>query len=367
MASVDRYTKERLFALLRLGILGNEQYSRALFDKMTSQNWQDVYNMALEQGVLAFAYDGIRKLEEQYYPELDIKIQWAYNVSHIEKIFNKQLSAAQSIVDTFAQHGIKTMILKGLSLASLYPEPRHRQSGDIDIYLMGDYERGNKIMSAIGNKVTYDYFVHSEFRVNGVNVENHNYFINPDVNRTAHYIQNALSTLITTHQSHPLVAGALMPSAEFAALFLTRHSSWHYAREGIRLRDICDWGIFLSHYKDSIDSQCVINHLANSGLERYASVITTIAMQVLGIDSPLQFDNKYVELAERVLTDILTFENEEKHKDISFFKAFALKIRNRISRKWCYDEVVPDSYWGNIWYSIKGYITKPAAIWKAKL
>ena len=98
MASIDRYTKERLFALLRLGILGDEQYSRALFDKMTSRNWLDLYNLALEQGVLAFAYDGIRKLEEQYYPELDIKIQWAYNVSHIEKIFNKQLLTIQSTI-----------------------------------------------------------------------------------------------------------------------------------------------------------------------------------------------------------------------------------------------------------------------------
>ncbi|MBQ9138121.1 MAG: nucleotidyltransferase family protein [Alistipes sp.] len=366
MATANSITTQRLFALLRLGILGGD-YPRPIFERMSGTKWQDIYNLALEQGVLAFTYDGVRKLDEQHQPELEIKIQWAYNVSHIEKLHKKQLASAQRIVDTFSQHGIETMILKGLSLAALYSEPSHRQSGDIDIYLMGDYERGNKVASSIGCNVKYDYFVHSEFGVDGVNVENHHYFINPNINHTARYIQKVLSDLVCNHSPHPIVSGALMPSAEFATLFLTRHSSWHYAREAIRLRDICDWGVFLNHYRDSIDSATVMQHLVNSGLERYASVITTLAEQVLGISSPLPFADKQSDLSARVLEDILTFENEQKHRKIGFLRTFMHKIRNRFSRKWCYDLVVPDSYWGNIWYSIKTYITHPLAVFRAKL
>ena len=366
MAKIGSLTRQRLFALLRLALTDSD-YSRTLFDRMDDNHWQDIYNAALEQGVLAFAYDGIRALDVEQQPSLEIKIQWAYNVSYIEKLCAKQFSTAQKVVDTFAKEGIKTLILKGLSLATLYPQPNHRQSGDIDVYLMGDFERGNEIMASRGTEVKYDYFVHSEFAVDGVNVENHKFFVNPTVNRTGEYIERVLEQMVAQSKTHPAVKGALIPSAEFAALFLARHSSWHYAREGIKLRDICDWGVFLNHYRDSIECNIVMEHLENSGLARYASILTTIAEQILGIKLPLEFSDRYIELSERVLEDILSFENEEKHSKMNFLRAFMLKTRNRYARKWCYDKVVPDSYWGNIWYSIKGYLTNPRAIKKAKL
>lgn len=366
MATISSITKQRLFALLRLALVDID-YPRTHFDHMSDSKWQDIYNAALEQGVLAFAYDGIRKLDEDHQPNLEIKIQWAYNVSYIEKLSKKQLSTAQKVVDTFTKQGINTLILKGLSLAALYPEPEHRQSGDIDIYLMGDFERGNEIVKSKGINVKYDYFVHSEFVVDGVNIENHRYFVNPDVNSTGRYIERVLEQMVAHSTDHPTVEGALIPSAEFTALFLARHSSWHYAREGIKLRDICDWGVFLNHYRDSLECNIVMEHLENSGLARYASIITTIAEQILGIKLPLEFTDRYIELSERVLKDILSFENSEKHTEMNFLRAFMFKIRNRFARKWCYDKVVPDSYWGNIWYSIKGYITNPRAIKKAKL
>ena len=366
MAHITSLTRQRLFALLRLALTESE-YSRTLFEKMSDSKWQDVYNAALEQGVLAFTYDGIRALDEEQQPDLEIKVQWAYNVNYIEMLSAKQLATAQKVVDTFAKEGIKTLILKGLSLATLYPVPNHRQSGDIDLYLMGDFERGNELMTTLGTEVKYDYFVHSEFTVDGVNIENHQYFVNPFVNRTGEYVEQTLEKLVAKSTDHPTVKGALIPSAEFAAIFLARHSSWHYAREGIKLRDICDWGVFLNYYRDSIDSATVIEHLEKSGLARYASILTTIAEQILGIKLPLEFADRYIELSERVLEDILTFENEEKHDKMNFLRAFMLKTRNRYARKWCYDKVVPDSYWGNIWYSIKGYLTNPRAIKKAKL
>ncbi len=366
MAKITSITKQRLFALLRLALIGGD-YSRPLFDRMSDSKWQDLYNAALEQGVLAFAYDGIRKLDEQYQPELEIKVQWAYNVSHIEKISAKQLSSANKLINFLAKKDIKTMILKGLSFASIYPEPTHRQSGDIDIYLMGEYAKGNEVIKNLGIDVRYDYFVHSEFVVEGINVENHLYFVNPFVNYCGEYVQKALLTMVDNHSDHTIVTGALIPSAEFSALFLARHSCWHYARECIKLRDICDWGMLLNHYRDSLDCQTLLTHLENSGLTRYASILTTIAEQILGVKLPLEFPDRYAELSERVLDDILSYDDEPKHTQMGFLRAFMLKTHNRFARKWCYDKVVPDSYWGNIWYSIKGYITNPRAIKKAKL
>ncbi|MBQ5844373.1 MAG: nucleotidyltransferase family protein [Alistipes sp.] len=362
---VSKHTEERLFALLRSALFDKE-INISLFEDITNEDWLEIYNTALDQGVLAFTYDAIKQVPSTMHPDIELKIQWAYNVDHIEKLFNRQLSAAKSLVDILSSDAINTMILKGLSLASLYPTPSHRQSGDIDVYLMGDYKRGNSIISKKGIKVKYDFFVHSEFGINGINVENHLYFVNPNVNKTGMRVQELLSQISST-LPHPIVEGALMPSPEFNALFLTRHSSWHYAREGVHLREVCDWSIFLQKSGESLDKKSIVAMLRECGLERYASIMTTIARKYLDINVSLPFDNTYDQLAERVKEDIFTFENPEKHRRSGVMKVFFCKIRNRISRKWCYDLVVPDSYWGNIWYSIKGYILHPFAIFKAKL
>lgn len=360
--------EQRLFSLLRLALFDSGEDS-ALFEGMNDGDWQAIYDAALEQGVHAIVYDGVQRLPKELQPDIEIKVQWAYNVSHAEKFYKKQLKAAQTLTDTFKAHNIETVIMKGLSLAALYPTPSHRQFGDIDIYLRGNYEQGNKIMVESGYKVKYDFFVHSEFSVNGINIENHLYFVNPFVNKTGKKVQESLLTLAAECDKHPIVEGALIPNATFSALFFIRHSSWHFAREGIRLRDICDWALFLNKNisEDSIDAQRVIQLLQECGLERYAAILTLIARKYLGLQHSLPFAECDKELAERVKDDILGFSNPEKHKKIGFLRAFVWKIRNRRSRKWCYDLVVPDSFWGNIFYSVTNYMLHPLAVFKAKL
>ena len=366
MAKMTDIHTRRLFTLLRLA-LSNQACEQEIFADATAEDWKQIYNLALEQGVLAIVYDGIQRLEECYALELETKIQWAYNVSHIEKIYAKQVAAATKLTKAFASEGITTLILKGLSTASLYPVPSHRSSGDIDIYLMGQYERANALISAMGNSVHYDYFVHSEFIFDGINIENHRYLINPFVNRYAEYLEEQLELLATKTSEHPTIKRARMACPEFSILFYLRHASWHFARESIRLRDICDWAIILSHFSNSAEWNDLLQCLEKADMKRFAAILTTVVATVFGSDYSHIFGQKYEQLSARVLEDILTFSNPQKYNKVGFIRAFTEKIRNRISRKWCYDSVVPDSYWGNIWFSIKGYISKPKAITKAKL
>ena len=365
MTKIQITTENRIFALLRTALF-NSEANCTLFACMSTAEWQQIYTLAAAQGGLAFVYDGVKCLPEALQPGLDIRIQWAYNVSHIEKIYDHQMAVASLVVNTFAKNDIKTLILKGLSDAQLYPKPSHRQSGDIDIYLMGDFERGNEIIRQKGVKVKHDYFVHSEFVVKGINIENHLHFVNPNVNQTGRYINDMLLQLSADSLPHPTVAGALIPSATFTALFLLRHSSWHFARESIKLRDLCDWAIFIARCSDQIDIEKLMDMLRQSGLERYAAILTTLAVKYFGVTSPLTFAESYDSLSERVKDDILTFDAGKSGKR-GVIGTFIGKIRNRRSRKWCYDLVVPDEYMGNIWFSIRGYLQNPLAIFKAKL
>ena len=365
MAKIDSKTESRIFALLRAALHGTAA-DESLFCDITPKQWHSIYRLAVDQGILAVTYDGVKSLPEVLQPSLDLRIQWAYNVEHIEKLYAHQKSVAQSVAGFFAKNNIKTLILKGLSNALLYPNPSHRQSGDIDIYLMGDFERGNELIRQKGIKVKHDYFVHSEFYVKGINIENHLHFVNPNVNNTGRYVNDKLVALAVEALPHPIVEGALTPSATFSVLFLLRHSSWHYARESVKLRDICDWAMFLKGGCTDIDVDLTIEMLRKSGLYRYAAILTTIVQNYLGISSPIAFEGDYDAISERVKDDILTFDAKKReHRGI--ISTFFGKITNRISRRWCYKYVVPDGYMDNIWYSVKGYLRNPLAIFKAKL
>lgn len=366
MSAINHIVNRRLLALLRLA-LWREAQEPALFDGMDDEAWNAVYNKSVEQGVLALAYDGVRQLPAELQPDIDVRVQWGYNVEHIEKIFAQKTKAATRLVKLYADNGIRTMIMKGVSVARYYPTPAHRQFGDIDIFLMGDYERGNRIVAERGAKVKYSFFVHSEFTVGSTNVENHRWFINPYVNRCATYVQHALEQLADTLHPHPIVEHAYAPSAEFDALFLTRHSSWHYARESIHLRELCDWALFLHYEHDNMDCKEVSRLLQESGLERYAAIVTEIGCRYLGLAETKRIADTKVEpaLVERVMEDILTYDEKQQAKR-GVITTFWHKITKRWARKWCYDEVVPDGFFENIIYSAKNYILHPKAIFTAQ-
>ena len=366
MSAILHIANRRLLALLRLAMWQKPQ-DEVLFKEMSDEEWNDVYNKSVEQGVLALAYDGVKLLPAELQPGIDVRIQWGFNVEHVEKMFAHKTATASRLVKLYADNNIRTMIMKGVSVARYYPTPAHRQFGDIDIFLMGDYERGNRIVAERGAKVKYSFFVHSEFSVSGVNVENHRWFVNPYVNRCATYVQRALEPLANDLRPHPLVEHAYAPSAEFDALFLSRHSSWHYARESIHLRELCDWALFLHNEYEGMNRELAGRLLRESGLERYVAIVTEIGCKYLGLSNHKCITNCTVEptLIDRVLEDILTYDESENQKR-GVIATFWHKIAKRWARKWCYDEVVPDGFFENIIYSAKNYLLHPGAILKAK-
>ncbi|MBR5885418.1 MAG: hypothetical protein IKY93_02060, partial [Alistipes sp.] len=89
MAKIEQKTESRIFSLLRTALLGTPA-DTTLFSDMNTEEWQQIYRLATDQGVLAFTYDGVKLLPESLQPSLDIRIQWAYNVDHIEKLYAHQ-------------------------------------------------------------------------------------------------------------------------------------------------------------------------------------------------------------------------------------------------------------------------------------
>ena len=116
-----------------------------------------------------------------------------------------------------------------------------------------------------------------------------------------------------------------------------------------------------------MDCKEVSRLLQESGLERYAAIVTEIGCRYLGLAETKRIADTKVEpaLVERVMEDILTYDEKQQAKR-GVITTFWHKITKRWARKWCYDEVVPDGFFENIIYSAKNYILHPKAIFTAQ-
>lgn len=143
-------TKEALYGLIRMALTG--EVSMAFPE---SVDWNVLYDYAKMQGVAAIAMDGLQTLMNKtgFTPvglDVKTKLQWYALAMSIEKRYTKQLESSKELASVWHGTGIRTLVLKGFAFAQYYPKPMQRLASDMDCYLCGRYEDGNREMERMG-------------------------------------------------------------------------------------------------------------------------------------------------------------------------------------------------------------------------
>ena len=386
-------------------LLSNEQINSCLAD-LEPSGWNHLFLLAAQQGLLAIVWDALQKLmgeglsgqgfsgqglKGQGLTDRNVtgqeetglgipralKIRWELSVRHIGEIHRRQRLVLKELAEVFAREGIRVMLLKGLGLAEMYPRPEHRESGDLDIYLFGDFEKGNKVIGDLGIEVEYDGTKHSKFYYKGIPVENHRNFLNVSYTRVDKILEEHLSQILSESDNWKLLAeeskgaAVLVPPVDFHFLFLVRHTVTHFLSSGIVLRHLYDFGIFLSRYEDQIDFPRLEPVLKESGQFRLYEIFLNVAHIYLGMpalkrnlpleqvydevmklhavtearirngDLPLEWEYGEVLQVERVILDILDNPWDRRYIDRVMTKSLPVRkfygaVRMFRSR-WKYD------------------------------
>ena len=187
----DNPSVESLFRLLRIA-LGNGGSSCTA----SKVDWQEVYDLSMQQRVGAIACDGLFALEQCDIDE-DLRYKWLGQSMVIEQKATAQWKLACQLASLYAQHGIKTYLLKGISFASYYPKPFHRPSSDLDICLLEDFDKGNSLVEQMGVKVDVSETKHSHFTINNIHVENHQFCIGVKGNKRNKMISLSKKALLS--------------------------------------------------------------------------------------------------------------------------------------------------------------------------
>lgn len=324
-------------------------------DKISNVEWQQLYDLAQEQGVLAIVFDAISDSSIVSRIPKELKFRWIAAVSARERNYLRQYSCAKDLASVFKQKGVTTTVLKGLSIASYYPIPAHREFGDFDCFLGDDYELGNQIAENYGAKVERDYYRHSHIYYKNQMIENHQFCVGVRGSKIMKMFEKHLRAIM--HNQNELIDGDLLvnPSPDFNALFLTSHAMTHFLVEGIKLRHICDWALLLHHEQDKINWAEFYQWTDKLHYTKFANILTSIAMQFMGlkIHNPnVGYEDMY---SDYVLNDIFC-QNSIFNKGYGVWKSRIISIKNRLKSLWKFKAIYQRSVFVAISEQIFGFI-----------
>lgn len=275
------------FRLVRSGAgLGAAPVSDTADTAVTPGSWERIYRMAADHGLSAVVWDGICRLPAAQQPPRETRIRWALSAEKLEERYRHQQQTASKLAARFSEEGLRMLLLKGLGLSRDYPLPEHRECGDIDIYLYGQSDKGDRVLHEIGAHPYFDVPKHSEYVWDGVLIENHRTILNVRRNRTERELNAVLVRLLEKEGTHDLAPGIQAPRATFNAIFLIRHAAVHFQKEGIVLRHLCDWACFLTRHWDEIDHALFRTAMEDYRMDRFADLMTAAAVEYLGAEVP---------------------------------------------------------------------------------
>ena len=257
--------RNAFLALLRSGLWGRDPLAEG-FQRLSDEQWNMVFRLSGRQTVTGIVFDGICRLPEDLQPSPAIFAPWVVAVDRIERSNERMNDVLKSLVKLFADNGLNPVLQKGQGVAALYPEPLHRECGDIDLYFpeglslrqaqrpdnvaqrpsaesaeaseMTENGKAAELVRNRGAKVETMPDGSQNYEWEGIEIEQHPTIVDLCSPRTRKW----LGELDDDPGFIPstLADGLLVPSPELNALLLNSHILKHTLGKGIGLRQMCD-------------------------------------------------------------------------------------------------------------------------------
>lgn len=338
-------------------IVNDSNVDWSQFNHFTPRDWEFFYALSKKQGVVAIVFDKIKVIPKEIAPPKPISLKWLSNALSIEQQMRKKEAVAVGFAEKLSERGIQTAVLKGLAYASYYPNPYHRESGDLDCYLMGKKEDGDKITVEIGGKMEEAGYKHSHLYYKGLTIENHNFLTSFDSTKLGVRTEQLLQEQII--EGYRPIGGTKLqnPSADFNALFLIKHAQRHFIKEGICVRHLLDWAFFLKSESQNVNWEKVIPIMKESRIVEFAKVMTRLCIDQLGMKIDIEELSSPMKISDAVLADILGGQPNLFHEN--FVQKIGRIIR-RFYRMWKFRSLADENYIRLVWntFAFSSYLKR---------
>lgn len=358
-------TKAVVLELLRTGLgTGNPldvELSVKTLSTAPSLDWEAVIDLAQRQEVSSFVFDGFSRLFEMgaVIPEMPLmlKKQWIGTVLQMEAMALDQELKAQRMAKYFAEHALRTYILKGKTIAECYPNPYRRMSADIDCFLLpadgtdfNAWERGNTLMEEKGIEVSRVFYKNSSFMMKGLMVENHRFMTPFRGNKRLAALEIRMQELIRKDAGTDRFdeTDLCRPPLLVSSLFLIEHAYSHFLHEGLTLRHIIDWMMFRRRHESEMDWDDFNAGIDAFGFRRFYDAYTHVGEFILGKREVLS------ESEQRMMDSV--WEGLDLHDTARGLRGKLNLAGNTLRAAWKYRLFSPDSMCHALWIQVRGVI-----------
>ena len=186
------------FHLLRAAIGTEPCFGRSI----TSDEWKALYRLSMVHGVTAVVFDFVRQLPKSEAPDRALLMQWLSAATGVEQTMRRMQMAAEEFAEAMEKRDIPVVVLKGMAFAQYYPNPLFRECGDLDCYMMGKKEEGDRITLELGDQMEEAGYKHSHLSYNSLTIENHRFFTDLDNAPTGKLTEQVLGELIREEHTY---------------------------------------------------------------------------------------------------------------------------------------------------------------------
>ena len=253
--------------------------------EMTPWEYKQVMDYSEKQCVLGIIIDCLRSNDIGLQKKCVIHMLKLQNTLELE---NRRLNEnAKQLAKLMDDHGYDYAVVKGQTLAQLYPKPLLRVPGDIDFYCPPQHYQQALELIASAWHATYEGHPkghHQAFVHNGTHYELHNrigQLYQKRKNRQWQQLTDNSPRATVSIDGHDIAT--LSPTLHVFYLFL--HLYNHLLIAGVGLKQVCDVAMMLHGNKAQIDRDELCRLLSDFGLEKAFRALGSILTAHLGLPS----------------------------------------------------------------------------------
>lgn len=338
-----------LFALMRYAVRGSDDLPQSI----SQAEWEQLYELAVRQGLVGVLFDGIKRMPDELLPADELLMQWYRDADSIAEANDRADAAAREWTERFAEQGLRSCILKGQGNALMYDEPKSRTSGDIDIYVEGGQDKVLEVVKRMGLKGDACYHhIHLEHDADeDMPVEVHyRASYGGLTDRCNRRIEVWLDNEIRNTTEH---GGFYVPSLRFNKVMQLAHMQHHFAFDGMSLRQLMDY-YYLLRQEENDDMTDVLNYL---GLSYFAKGVMWVMDEVFHLDRKHFVISPERRRGKIILTNVMEggsfgFYRTDKYGDMNFINRNAHHTADLLY--FCY--LFPNQYYKTLNRYVKRFV-----------
>lgn len=323
------------FALLKAGLWDAEV--RVSLGEETV--WPEIYRISSEQSVLGIVLAGLEHSSAK--PPQELLLQWIGEVQSTEQRNRAIDEFIAKLIYKLRVADVYTLLVKGQGVAQCYEKPLWRVSGDIDLLMSKEnYERAFPLLAGIAEKVDDEKGRnrHIALIIEGWTVEMHGTLRSGLWKKIDRELDEVQDSVFYNGKVRSWMNGStqvFLPRVDEDVVFVFSHILQHFYKEGIGLRQICDWCRLLWTYRDSLNHRLLEKRIRRMGLMTEWKAFAALAVDFLGIPKEAMpfysISSRWSCKASRVIHFVLETGNFGHKRDYSYYQKYPFVVYKSIS------------------------------------